>query len=82
MSRVRFEQATTLAEMMAAHDWTYDFSDARGVWARGDHERRVLIARMVEEARKSPERRLEVINLWHHYCPKRDGVLMFACPLS
>lgn len=79
---VPFEKATTLEEMLRAHDWTYDYSDDSRAWYRGNDQRTKIVRTMNEEARKSPERKAEVIALWHKHCPKQNDVPMFNCPIS
>lgn len=84
MTRIRFDEATTLEEMLVAHDWTYEYSDAHGVWARGHAEREAIVRRMKEEANTSTERKAEVIALWNKHVPKYNTdpfVPMFNCPI-
>ena len=60
----------TLEEMLARHDWYYDYSDDHSVWSRGQRENDAINAeqyRLIHEVKVPVE---EVMALTDLYRPK------------
>jgi hypothetical protein len=34
----------TLPQLLAAHDWTYEYTEAHGTWKRGHDQRQAILA--------------------------------------
>ena len=64
------EALTTLAQLLARHDWTYEYSDDHSQWKRGQRERDAINAeqkRLIHEGLVTVE---EITALTDKYRPK------------
>ena len=64
------EALKTLAQLLARHDWTYEYSDDYSAWTRGQNESRAIQAEQQRLARECLATQEEIGALVNKYRPK------------
>jgi len=64
------EELNTLKELLARHDWTYNYSDDYTAWSRGRNESRAIQAEKNRLARECLATQEEIVALDALYRPK------------
>jgi hypothetical protein len=63
-------ELTQLKELLARHDWYYDYSDDHSVWCRGRDHRQTIHAEEQRLARECLATQEEITALFEQYRPK------------